>query len=86
MPAKMAILASRPQFGLPEAKVAVRTLLQSCGKAVKRGYSRKFGSHLRNPRLGDGKKTSRDGQHPCQQVDARNGHSGAQSRDKAACF
>jgi hypothetical protein len=35
MPAKTATSASRPMFGLPEATVAVRTPLLSCGKAEK---------------------------------------------------
>ena len=45
MPGKMARSAPRPPFGLPELTVAVGTSLLSCRKAVKREYSRQFGSH-----------------------------------------
>src|SRR5664280_2666623 len=39
----------RPPFGPPVVPVAVRTSRLSCSKAVKREYSRQFGSHLENP-------------------------------------
>jgi hypothetical protein len=55
MPGKMARSAPRPPFGLAEVPVTVGTSRLSCGKAVKREYSRQFGSHPGNPGL-DSKK------------------------------
>ena len=52
MPGKMARSAPRPPFGLAEVPVTVGTSRLSCGKAVKREYSRQFGSHPGNPGLG----------------------------------
>jgi hypothetical protein len=45
MPGKMARSAPRPPFGLAAVPVTVGTSRLSCGKAVKREYSRQFGSH-----------------------------------------
>ena len=39
MPAKIARLATRPPFWIPEVSVAVRSSRPSCGKAEKREYS-----------------------------------------------
>jgi hypothetical protein len=49
MPGKMARSAPRPPFGLAEVPVTVGTSRLSCGNAVKREYSRQFGSHPGNP-------------------------------------
>jgi len=51
MPGKMARSGPRPSFGLAAVPVTVGTSRLSCGKAVKREYSRRFGSHLGNPGL-----------------------------------
>ena len=51
MPGKMARSAPRPPFGLAAVPVTVGTSRLSCGKAVKREYSRQFGSHPGNPGL-----------------------------------
>ena len=51
MPRKMARSAPRPSFGLAAVPVTVGTSRLSCGKAVKREYSRQFGSHPENPGL-----------------------------------
>jgi hypothetical protein len=45
MPGKIARSPPRPPFGLAEVPVTVGTSRLSCGKAVKREYSRQFGSH-----------------------------------------
>jgi hypothetical protein len=39
MPAKIARLATRPPFWIPEVSVAVRSSRPSCSKAEKREYS-----------------------------------------------
>jgi hypothetical protein len=49
MPGKMARSAPRPPFRLAAVPVTVGTSRLSCGKAVKREYSRQFGSHPGNP-------------------------------------
>jgi hypothetical protein len=49
MPGKMARSAPRPPFGLAAVPATVGTSRLSCGKAVKREYSRQFGSHPGNP-------------------------------------
>jgi hypothetical protein len=49
MPGKIARSPPRPPFGLAEVPVTVGTSCLSCGKAVKREYSRQFGSHPGNP-------------------------------------
>src|SRR5665647_1819322 len=46
---KMARSAPRPPFGLAEVPVTVGTSRLSCGNAIKREYSRQFGSHMGNP-------------------------------------
>ena len=51
MPAKIARLATRPPFWLPEVSVAVRSSRPSCSKAEKREYSWQIGSHPGNPGL-----------------------------------
>ena len=51
MPGKTATSASRPPFGLAAVPATVDTSRLSCGKAVKREYSRQFGSHPGNPGL-----------------------------------
>ena len=51
MPGKMARSAPRPPFRLAAVPVTVGTSRLSCGKAVKREYSRQFGSHPGNPGL-----------------------------------
>jgi hypothetical protein len=51
MPEKMARSAPRPPFGLAAVPVTVGTSRLSCGKAIKREYSRQFGSHPGNPGL-----------------------------------
>ena len=48
---KIARSPPRPPFGLAEVPVTVGTSRLSCGKAVKREYSRQFGSHPGNPGL-----------------------------------
>ena len=45
MPAKIARLATRPLFWIPEVSVAVRSSRPSCSKAEKREYSWQIGSH-----------------------------------------
>ena len=52
MPAKIARLATRPPFWIPEVSVAVRSSRPSCSKAEKREYSWQIGSHPGNPGLG----------------------------------
>ena len=49
MPAKIARLATRPPFWIPEVSVAVRSSRPSCSKAEKREYSWQIGSHPGNP-------------------------------------
>jgi hypothetical protein len=49
MPAKIARLAIRPPFWIPEVSVAVRSSRPSCSKAEKREYSWQIGSHRGNP-------------------------------------
>jgi len=56
MPAKIARLATRPPFWIPEVSVAVRSSRPSCSKAEKREYSWQIGSHPGNP--GQGGKRS----------------------------
>jgi hypothetical protein len=51
MPRKMARSAPRPPFRLAAVPVTVGTSRLSCGKAVKREYSRQFGSHPGNAGL-----------------------------------
>ena len=51
MPAKIARLATRPPFWIPEVSVAVRCSRPSCSKAEKREYSWQIGSHPGNPGL-----------------------------------
>ena len=51
MPAKIARLATRPPFWIPEVSVAVRSSRPSCSKAEKREYSWQIGSHPGNPSL-----------------------------------
>ena len=51
MPAEMARSAPRQSLGLAAVPVTVGTSRLSSGKAVKREYSRQFGSHLGNPGL-----------------------------------
>jgi hypothetical protein len=51
MPAKIARLATRPPFWIPEVSVAVRSSRPSCSKAKKREYSWQIGSHPGNPGL-----------------------------------
>src|ERR1039458_6045187 len=51
MPGKLARSGPRPSFGLAAVPVTVGTSRLSCGNAVKREYSRRFGSHLGNPGL-----------------------------------
>jgi len=51
MPAKIARLATRPPFWIPEVSVAVRSSRPSCSKAEKREYSWQIGSHPGNPGL-----------------------------------
>jgi hypothetical protein len=46
---KIARSPPRPPFGLAEVPVTVGTSRLSCAKAVKREYSRQFGSHPGNP-------------------------------------
>jgi hypothetical protein len=45
MPAKIARLATRPPFWIPEVSVAVRSSRPSCSKAEKHEYSWQIGSH-----------------------------------------
>jgi hypothetical protein len=52
MPAKIARLATRTPFWIPEVSVAVRSSRPSCSKAEKREYSWQIGSHPGNPGLG----------------------------------
>ena len=54
MPAKIARLATRPPFWIPEVSVAVRSSRPSCSNAEKREYSWQIGSHPGNPGLGRG--------------------------------
>ena len=49
MPAKIARLATRPLFWIPEVSVAVRSSRPSCSKAENREYSWQIGSHPGNP-------------------------------------
>src|ERR1039458_7120354 len=49
MPAKIARLATRPPFWIPEVSVAVRSSRPSCSKAEKREYSWQIGGHPGNP-------------------------------------
>jgi hypothetical protein len=49
MPAKIARLATRPPFWIPEVSVAVRRSRPSCSKAEKREYSWQIGCHPGNP-------------------------------------
>ena len=49
MPAKIARLATRPPFWIPEVSVAVRSSRPSCSKVEKREYSWQIGSHPGNP-------------------------------------
>jgi hypothetical protein len=49
MPRKMAKLAPRPPFGLPEVPVAVYTSRRSCTKAGKARIFMPIGSHPGNP-------------------------------------
>ena len=51
MPAKIARLATRPPFWIPEVSIAVRSSRPSCSKAEKREYSWQIGSHPGNPGL-----------------------------------
>jgi hypothetical protein len=51
MPAKIARLATRPPFWIPEVSVAVRSSRPSCSNAEKREYSWQIGSHPGNPGL-----------------------------------
>src|ERR1039457_5392974 len=51
MPGRLARSGPRPSFGLAAVPVTVGTSRLSCGNAVKREYSRRFGSHLGNPGL-----------------------------------
>ena len=51
MPAKIARLATRPPFWIPEVSVAVRSSRPSCSKVEKREYSWQIGSHPGNPGL-----------------------------------
>jgi hypothetical protein len=51
MPGKIARSPPRPPFGLAEVPVTVGISRLSCGNAVKREYSRQFGSHPGNPGL-----------------------------------
>ena len=51
MPAKIARLATRPTFWIPEVSVAVRSSRPSCSKAEKREYSWQIGCHPGNPGL-----------------------------------
>jgi hypothetical protein len=52
MPARIARLATRPPFWIPEVSVAVRSSRPSCcSKAEKREYSWQIGSHPGNPGL-----------------------------------
>jgi acyl-coenzyme A synthetase/AMP-(fatty) acid ligase len=51
MPAKIARLATRPPFWIPEVSAAVRSSRPSCSNAEKREYSRQIGSHPGNPGL-----------------------------------
>jgi hypothetical protein len=53
MPAKIARLATRPPFWIPEVSVAVRSSRPSCSKAEKREYSWQIGSHPGNPGLNE---------------------------------
>jgi hypothetical protein len=48
MPAKIARLATRPPFWIPEVSVAVCSSRPSCSKAEKREYSWQIGSHPGN--------------------------------------
>ena len=54
MPAKIARLATRPPFWIPEVSVAVRSSRPSCSNAEKREYSWQIGSHPGNPGSYDG--------------------------------
>jgi hypothetical protein len=49
MPAKIARLATRPPFWIPEVSVAIRSSRPSCSRAEKREYSRQIGGHPGNP-------------------------------------
>jgi hypothetical protein len=49
MPAKIARLATRPSFWIPEVSVAVRSSRPSCSKVEKREYLWQIGSHPGNP-------------------------------------
>ena len=51
MPAKIARLATRPPFWIPEVSVAIRSSHRSCSNAEKREYSWQIGSHPGNPGL-----------------------------------
>ena len=51
MPAKIARLATRPPFWIPEVSVAVRSSRPPCSKAEKRECSWQIGSHPGNPGL-----------------------------------
>src|ERR1700752_3465092 len=53
MPAKIARLATRPPFWIPEVSLAVRNSRLSCSKAEKREYSWQIGSHPVNPGKGE---------------------------------
>ena len=48
MPAKIARLASRPPFWIPEVSVAVRSSRPPCSKAEKSEYSWQIGSRLKS--------------------------------------
>jgi hypothetical protein len=49
MPAKIARLATRPPFWIPEVSVAVRSSRPFCSKAEKREYSWQIDGHPGNP-------------------------------------
>ena len=49
MPAKIARLATRPPFWIPEVSVAVRSSRPSCSNAETPEYSWQIGSHPGNP-------------------------------------
>ena len=51
MPAKIARLATRPPFWIPEVSSAVRSSRPSCSKAEKRRIFMLIGSHPGNPGL-----------------------------------
>ena len=70
MPAKIARLATRPPFWIPEVSVAVRTSRPSCSKAEKREYSWQIGSHPGNPGLsGPATVKPRVASRPCPRCD-----------------